>query len=122
MERESGESTRLRLAAVGVQHGGTGRDTPAVPNHELWVDVSSSTAAAKFDRTIVITFAPEIIIENHSVEPLVIWQRTPTGSGTGPTLWLDPGQALPLFPEGSGACNLSVNMAAEDVRAQCAVI
>jgi len=121
VDRNAGDINTFKLSAMEGQQA----ETAAVPNQEVSIDVSSSTASAKFDRTIIITFAPEIVMENHFGEPLVIWQRATNATSyernQRPTLWLEPGQALPFYPEGDrNRCRLSVNLAAEDISGQCA--
>ena len=123
IERNAGESATFELAAAS----GPTKETSAVPNQRVSIEVSSSTAAGKFDRTIIITFAAGIMMENHSSEPLVIWQRATEAMSLErsqrPTLWLEPGQTLPFFPEATAErskCRLSVNVASEDISGQCA--
>ena len=116
-----GANTIFQLSALEDQQS----ETAGVPNQHVSIDVSSSTGAGKFDRTIVITFAPEIIMQNHFREPLVIWQRSTNSASyernARPTIWLEPGQSLPFYIEGDrNKCRLSVNLAAEDVSGQCA--
>ena len=124
VDRESVEGTALKFTATDVQQGRGRLETRATSSHQVIINVSSSTAAGKFDRTVIVTFAPEVMVENCLAEPVVIWQRTtddvPYDRSQRPTLWLDPGHALPFFPEGGRArCQLSVNTASEDIRGQC---
>jgi hypothetical protein len=123
IEHNAGESATFELAAAKENE----KETSAVPNQRVSIEVSSSTGAGKFDRTIIITFAAGIMIENYYSEPLVIWQRATAATSyersQRPTLWLDPGQARPFFPEATAErkkCLLSINVAAEDMSGQCA--
>ena len=83
-----------------------------VPNEAVLLDVSTSTACAPFDRTTVVAFAPQLIVENFLEEAVVIWQRGTSGPHTK---WLEPSQACAFYPEGDIAkCRMSVNLASLD--------
>ncbi len=102
----------------------SGKSLIMIPNQQATIGVSMCTATGRFDRTSIVYFSPQIIIENCLPEAVVVWQRATRDTELGnkrPTVWLEPGQVLPFYPEGDRrVCRLSVNVAAEDTLPQCA--
>ncbi|EKX52249.1 hypothetical protein GUITHDRAFT_102151 [Guillardia theta CCMP2712] len=124
IDKQTADGLQLKLTPDSKGKERTQQDTPL---RELYLNVSTSTASGKFDRTIVISFEPEIVFRNHLADPLVVWQRASpsvrfVNDARRPTLWLEPGQSAPFYPEGGRAkCRLSVNLAAEDLSSNCAI-
>jgi hypothetical protein len=119
--RQEAESLSIQLKMSPAKAG----TNPVLPNSRVTIDVTMSTATGKFDRTSIVSFTPQIIVENRLPEAVVVWQRatqaTEFKDAKRPTVWLEPGKAMPFYPEGDRRhCRLSVNVASEDTSSQCA--
>ena len=58
VDRTAGENHSVTLSALEGPHS----ETCALPNQQVTVAVAASSAAGKFDRTVVITFAPALLM------------------------------------------------------------
>ncbi len=106
--------------------GGEGANSQAGVR-ELNLELSTSAGIGRFDRTIVVTIAPLIVVENCLPDAdVIVWQRaTPALPSLslvkGPRVTLAPGEARPLHPEGIRKyCRLSLNLKADGVHESCA--
>ena len=106
-----------------------GLDTAAsMGTQEMYLEVSASAGIGRFDRTIVITIAPVIIIENCLPDAeILVWQRaTPAlpalNQQKGPRITLAVGETRPFYPEGiTQYCRLSINLKTDGAKESCAV-
>jgi len=116
--------TSSDLPGCGVA-GGEGANSQAGVR-ELNLELSTSPGIGRFDRTIVATIAPLIVVENCLRDDVVVWQRaTPALPSLslikGPRVTLAPGETRPLHPEGIRKyCRLSLNLKADGVHESCA--
>lgn len=117
--------TSLDASGYGVV-GGEGTSCP-IGVRELNLELSTSAGIGRFDRTIVVTIAPLIVVENCLREAqLIVWQRaTPAlpslDQNKGPRITLASGESRPLHPEGIRRyCRLSLNRKEDGVHESCA--
>jgi hypothetical protein len=104
----SEESVTLKLSR-GVREG-----------RELYLEASAGSGVGRYDRTIVVSIEPTILIENCLGDgaAVVIWQRS--GRDLGSRMTVAVGQTLPFHAEGRrDRCWLSVNLAADGMVDSC---
>lgn len=119
--RQEADTLSIILKASPPKSG----SSPVLPNSSVAIDVSMTTATGQFDRTSIVYFTPQIIVENRLSEAVVVWQRATAATdfkgANRPTVWLERGSAMPFYPEGDRwHCRLSVNVASEDMAGTCA--
>ena len=119
-EHHSTTGSTVALTAVGESVG-------IVHIRELNLEVSISAGVGRFDRTIVMTIAPVVVVENLLPDAeILVWQRsTPALPGLhrekSPRITLAAGETRPFHPEGVRKhCRLSVNLHMDGVDEICA--
>jgi len=127
---QSEHSATVALTASDLAGYGTVGGEHAVGSagtRELYLEVSTSAGVGRFDRTIVITIAPVILIENCLPdEEILVWQRATRAlpalnEEMGPRVTLASGRSRPFYPEGIRKyCRLSINLKVDGVHKSCA--
>ena len=85
---------------------------------ELQLQASSNSAVNRFDRSIIITIEPLLVIENQLDAEIVVWQRLQ--HPRAPRSILAPGETRPFLIDGPrGKCRLSVNLGADGIAESC---
>jgi hypothetical protein len=73
----------------------------------------------RFDRSIIITIEPLILVENRLDADIVVWQRSQHLRALH--LILAPGETRPFLADGPrDTCRLSVNLVADGINESCA--
>jgi hypothetical protein len=86
---------------------------------ELHLQASSNSAVNRFDRSIIITIEPLILVENRLDADIVVWQRSQHLRALH--LILAPGETRPFLADGPrDTCRLSVNLVADGINESCA--
>ena len=85
---------------------------------ELQLQASSNSAVNSFDRSIIITIDPLVVLENRLAGEIVVWQRLQ--HPRAPRSILAPGDTRPFLIHGPRAeCRLSVNLGADGIAESC---
>ena len=128
MAAQDGKSELGRpTETVAGMQAGSGFPSWALPVKELSLNLSTSAGLDRFDRTIVVTIAPVLLVENCLPDAdIVVWQREtpalPTLGDHGPRLLLAPSETRPMYPEGTrNYCRLSVNLKEGGIHQACAM-